>query len=175
MISKQDLIGLFKKEFATTIRVLKAYPAGKDEFTPHERSSNALRLASTFVFEMFLLERLIFGEQIDPSVFKTYKPANMNAVTEDFEREGGRVIARLQDLPESELNKTVSFGGTTFVADQFALMMLHDQIHHRGQLSVYVRMAGEWFHPFMVLLLMIRPQIFSQLFCQLYSRPIINM
>lgn len=142
MISKQDLIKLFKKEFTTTSRVMKAYPAGKDEFTPHERSSNALRLASTFVMEMYLLEKNIFGEAIDASVFKSYKPQNMNAIAEDFAREAAKVISRLQELPESELNKTVSFGGTTFVADQFALMMLHDQIHHRGQLSVYVRMAG---------------------------------
>ncbi|MCI0443170.1 hypothetical protein L0152_08130 [bacterium] len=142
MISKQDLIELFKKEFATTSKVMKAYPAGKDDFTPHERSSNAMTLASTFVFEMYLLEKYVFGEPIDPSVFKSYRPENMNSIAEDFEKEAARVIARFQELPESELNKTVSFAGTTFVADQFALMMLFDQIHHRGQLSVYVRMAG---------------------------------
>jgi uncharacterized damage-inducible protein DinB len=142
MISKQDLIQLFQKEFATTSRVMKAYPEGKDDFAPHERSSNAMKLASTFVFEMYLLEKYVFGEPIDPSVFRTYKPANMNAIADDFEKEGKRVIARFQELPDSDLNKTVSFGGASFVADQFALMMLHDQIHHRGQLSVYVRMAG---------------------------------
>ncbi|HEY7160832.1 MAG TPA: DinB family protein [Acidobacteriota bacterium] len=142
MISKQDLIQLFQKEFATTARVMKAYPAGKDDFAPHERSSNAMRLASTFVFEMYLLEKYIFAEPIDPAVFKSYKPDNLNAIAEDFEKEGKRVISRLQELPESDLNKNVSFGGATFVADQFALMMLFDQIHHRGQLSVYVRMAG---------------------------------
>jgi uncharacterized damage-inducible protein DinB len=142
MISKQNLIELFKKEFATTSRVLKAYPEGKDEFAPHERSSNALKLASTFVFEMYLLEKFLFGEPIDSSKFKTYKPENMNSAAKDFENEGARVLSQLQNLPESELNKTVSFGGNTFVADQFALMMLFDQIHHRGQLSVYVRMAG---------------------------------
>jgi uncharacterized damage-inducible protein DinB len=27
-------------------------------------------------------------------------------------------------------------------AESFLWFMLHDQIHHRGQLSVYVRMAG---------------------------------
>jgi uncharacterized damage-inducible protein DinB len=36
----------------------------------------------------------------------------------------------------------VEFAGRKFVADEFMLMMLHDQIHHRGQLTVYVRMAG---------------------------------
>jgi uncharacterized damage-inducible protein DinB len=142
MISKKDLIQLFQKEFGTTSRVLKAYPANKDEFTPHERSSNTIKLASTFVFEMYLLEKYVFGEEIDSSIFKTYRPDSVSAVAEDFEREASRVISRFQDLPDNDMSKSVSFGGATFAADQFALMMLFDQIHHRGQLSVYVRMAG---------------------------------
>lgn len=142
MISKQDLIELFQKEFATTSKVMKAYPSGKDDFTPHERSSNAMKLASTFVFEMYLLEKYVFGDPIDPAVFKGYKPENMNAIAEDFEKEGKRVIARFQELPDSDFKKNVSFGDASFAADRFSIMMLHDQIHHRGQLSVYVRMAG---------------------------------
>lgn len=142
MISKKDLIQLFQKEFATTLKVLKAYPSGKEEFRPHERSSNARLLASTFVFEMYLLNKHVFGDPIDSSIFKNYAPANMEEIVADFEKESGRVISRLQELPESDLNKSVSFGGATFVVDQYALMMLFDQIHHRGQLSVYVRLAG---------------------------------
>jgi len=142
MISKTDLIQLFQKEFATTARVLKAYPSGKDDFAPHQRSSNVIKLASTFVFEMYLLEKYVFGEEIDPSRFRTYRPDSVASAAEDFASEASRVISRLEDLPDDELNKSVSFGGATFVADQFALMLLHDQIHHRGQLSVYVRMAG---------------------------------
>jgi uncharacterized damage-inducible protein DinB len=142
MISKKDLIQLFQKEFATTSRVLKAYPSNKDDFAPHERSSNAIKLASTFVFEMYLLEKYVFGEEIDPSRFRTYKPDSVGSIAEDFAREASRVLSRFQEIPENDLNKSVSFGGATFVADQFMLMMLFDQIHHRGQLSVYVRMAG---------------------------------
>jgi uncharacterized damage-inducible protein DinB len=48
----------------------------------------------------------------------------------------------LEQLPETDLNKVVNFGGGNFRADEFLLMMLFDQIHHRGQLSVYIRMAG---------------------------------
>jgi len=142
MISKQDLLQLFQKEFATSSRVLKAYPTDKDDFAPHERSSNAIKLASNFVFEMYLVEKYIFGEEIDASRFRTYRPDSVGSAAEDFAREASKVISRLEDLPENELKKSVSFGGATFAADQFALMLLFDQIHHRGQLSVYVRMAG---------------------------------
>jgi hypothetical protein len=142
MISKQDLIKLLKKEFSTTLKVMRAYPSEKSEFKPHERSSTAIGLTSTFVFELYLINRCVFGDAVDRSVFQTYKPGSVQAVADDFEKECARILNRLEELPEAELNKTVEFAGVSFIADEFIMMMLHDQIHHRGQLSVYVRMAG---------------------------------
>lgn len=142
MIPKEALLKLLKRETAVTLKVMRAFPEDKPDFRPHERSSNIMQLTSTFVFEMYLLEMHLFGEKMDPSAFKSYKPENLKAVAEDFEKHGAKVISRLEELPEADLRKTVSFAGFEFVADEFALMMIHDQIHHRGQLSVYVRMAG---------------------------------
>ncbi|MCI0605710.1 DinB family protein [bacterium] len=142
MISKQDLLKLAKKEFSTTLKVLKAFPPEMKEFRPHERSSNAIQLTSTFVFEMYLFSLYIFGETIDPSRFQTYKPDSIQSLINDFERESQQTLARLEQMPETVLSKTVEFAGHTFNADEFALMMICDQIHHRGQLTIYVRMAG---------------------------------
>jgi uncharacterized damage-inducible protein DinB len=142
MISKQDLLKLSKKEFSTTLKVLNAFPPEMKEFRPHDRSSDVLQLTTTFVFEMYLLSMYLFGDTIDRSRFQTYKPDGIQTVIKDFERESEQMIARLEQLPEAELNKTVKFAGHSFQADEFAMMMICDQIHHRGQLSVYVRMAG---------------------------------
>ena len=142
MISKQDLLKLLKKESSTTLKVLRALPDEKNDFKPHERSSNALQLSSTFVFEMYLLKINILGEELDRSIFKSYKPDSIKTVAEDFEKETNHVISRLEQVPEVELTKTIKFAGHSFGADEFVLMMICDQIHHRGQLSVYVRMAG---------------------------------
>jgi uncharacterized damage-inducible protein DinB len=142
MITKQDLLELAKKEYTTTVRMLKAFPAEKGDFKPHERSQEAVRLASTFIFEMYLCAMHLFGDIVDRSKFQNYKPANMDEAIKDFEKESADMIARLEALPEKDLEKTVEFAGKKFLADKFALMMICDQIHHRGQLSVYVRMAG---------------------------------
>jgi uncharacterized damage-inducible protein DinB len=140
--SKEALLKTLKKESATTLKVLKAYPADKNDFKPHERSSDIKKLASTFVFEMYLLEMYLFGDPLDRSKFQTYKPENVHLAAADFEQESAGVIARFEQMDETDLNKTVSFAGHTFVADEFAMMMIHDQIHHRGQMTVYLRMAG---------------------------------
>ena len=142
MISKEDLISLFRKEFATTLRVMRAYPGHQMHFAPHERSQPAKRLMATFVFEMYLLRSYLLGEKIDRSVFQQYSKETIEELITDFEKETAAVIDRIQNLTENDLANTVQFGGATFTGDRFAMMMLFDQVHHRGQLSVYVRLAG---------------------------------
>ena len=142
MIPKQDLLKIYNKEVATTLKVLRAYPEGKLDFTPHERSSNTKKLASTFVFEMYLLHSYVFGVKIDPDRFKSYNPQSLQTIISDFENESSRFINSLEKLSDNDLAKTVDFAGHKSNADEFILKMLFDQIHHRGQLSVYVRMAG---------------------------------
>jgi uncharacterized damage-inducible protein DinB len=142
MIAKDSLLKLAKREFATTLKVLKAYPPEMKDYKPHERSSNAIGLISTFIFELYLIRMHLLGDPIDPSVFKTYKPDGIPGVISDFEKESGQVIAGLERMPEAEFSKNVTFAGRTFEAGEFALMMICDQIHHRGQLSVYIRSAG---------------------------------
>lgn len=142
MITKQALLKIFKKEFATTLKVIKAFPENKLDFAPHERSQNAKRLMSTFVFEMFLLKSYIFGKQLDRAVFQTYSPESLGTIIADFEKESSEVISNLEKIFDQELEKTVEFAGKKFIADEFMLMMLFDQIHHRGQMSVYIRMSG---------------------------------
>jgi len=57
------------------------------------------------------------------------------------------VVSELKKTENQELNGSVLFmvapreKGNVPLAD-FADFMLGDQIHHRGQLSVYLRMAG---------------------------------
>ncbi len=142
MITKQDLLSMMNKEFATTVKVLEAYPEGQESFKPHERSSDAMKLGKTFVFEMYLLDSYLFGHTASPSKYKDYNPTDLKAVITDFKKETGDIIEKLEKFNEKDLEKTIEFGGAKFNGSEFAVMMLHDQIHHRGQLTVYVRMAG---------------------------------
>jgi uncharacterized damage-inducible protein DinB len=142
MVTKQDLLIIYKKEFATTLRVIKAFPGDKLDFAPHDRSQNARRLMSTFIFEMYLLKMIAFGKEADRSVFKTYSPNSIETIAADFEKETSEIISILENIDEEMLGKTVEFAGKKFISREFMLMMLFDQIHHRGQMSVYIRMAG---------------------------------
>ena len=141
-MTKQELLKLAKKEFATTLKVMHAFPEGKITFTPHERSQEAGRLMSTFIFEMYLCTSFVFGDALDRDKFKNYKPESLNSLIADFEKETTHIAERLEKITDAELSKTIEFGGAKFTTPEFILMMLCDQIHHRGQLTVYLRMAG---------------------------------
>jgi uncharacterized damage-inducible protein DinB len=142
MVSKADLSDLLTKEFATTLRVMRAYPETQMRFAPHERSQSAMRLMATFVFEMYLLRSYILGQAVAPEAFQSYAKETLDELIADFETETKAVLDGVSALADADLAKTISFAGRDFSADRFILMMLFDQIHHRGQLSVYVRLAG---------------------------------
>jgi len=142
MIENQDLLKLFRKETATTLKAMRALPEDKLLFTPHERSSNARNVMRTFVFEMYLIESCVFGEEIDRSRFQTYAPDKPATLIDDFEKEAAHVVSAMEKLSETDMSKPVEFAGKEFAASEFMLMMLFDQIHHRGQLTTYIRMPG---------------------------------
>jgi uncharacterized damage-inducible protein DinB len=142
MVTKENLLKLFNKEFATTLKVIHAYPENKLDYTPHERSQTAKRILSTFVFEMYLIKSYVFNENMVRSVFQKYSPENLLTIASDFEKNTSEVISKLENAPDSIMHNDVEFAGTKMTAGDFMLMMLFDQIHHRGQMTVYIRLAG---------------------------------
>jgi len=87
-----------KKETATTLKVMRAFPDGKLDFKPHDRSSTAKKVMSTFLSEMYLIESYALGENIDRSIFQTYSPDKKSTLISDFEtaRESKTPISRIR-------------------------------------------------------------------------------
>ncbi len=142
MITKDNLLKLFKKEFETTLKVMRAYPEDKLDYAPHERSQTAKKIMSTFVFEMYLIKSYVLGEKFDSSLFQNYLPGDLKTLIKDFEKESTEIISAIGDISDSGMKGTIEFAGVKYAADEFMLMMLMDQVHHRGQMTVYIRLAG---------------------------------
>lgn len=136
----------YEREHATTLKVLRAFPAQQSAFRPHERSNAALQLAWTFVIEERLMLLAINREAVLGSGFPA-PPDSWEEVLDAFEEQHRRLLARLHAVGESAYAGTVTFfTGPNQMGEipvsNFLWSMLSDQIHHRGQLSVYLRMAG---------------------------------
>ena len=143
---KRHYLERFASELARTLRVLDAFPPGRDDFKPHERSGAAARLAHAFVKENGAVIRAARGEwTLQPSVAPP--PATVAEAREAYARDARELMEAVRDMPESRLDETVQFftgpgtQGPMRIHDLLWYMLL-DSVHHRGQLSVYVRMAG---------------------------------
>ena len=137
----------YRRECAITRKLLRAYPAEASELRPHERSSSARQLAWTFVVEQALMLRALGGGPVLTGGGFPAPPDAWEEVVSRFERDGESVERALEDASDATMDGVVQFFvGPKEVGDyataDFLWFLLHDQIHHRGQLSVYLRMAG---------------------------------
>jgi uncharacterized damage-inducible protein DinB len=146
MTEKDQFLMSFQRESATTTKVLKAYPSDRGDYKPHEKSCSAKDLAWTFVGEQSLADMALKGK-IDFSQQMPAAPENFTECIAAFENECRKTATLVQGASDSDLSRTVQFPvGPGKMGDFRAMdvlwMTLMDQIHHRGQLSVYIRLAG---------------------------------
>ncbi|HEX6940304.1 MAG TPA: DinB family protein [Longimicrobiales bacterium] len=149
MTAREHFLAAYARECATTKRVLAAYPEDRRDLRPHERSKTARELAWLFVIEQGMLARALTTgfDWSSPPGSPPEPPATIAEIIDAFEAEHGRIAELVGRMSDEELSRTVQFPvGPKQLGDiprlDFLWMMLHDQIHHRGQFSVYLRMAG---------------------------------
>lgn len=143
---KQQWLNTLGQERAITLKVLRAFPTQKGDFRPHPRSQSARRLMWAFVTELEVIDAAIHGTLKMPPDLPP-EPATMADVISAYERRSSQVEQVVAGTPESKLHSTVPFfTGPGQIAAvpilQIMWLMLMDSVHHRGQLSVYLRIAG---------------------------------
>jgi uncharacterized damage-inducible protein DinB len=146
MTQKEALLEAWDREFKTTLKVLNAYPQNQSEFKPHERSRSAKELAWAFVIEGKALAEGLNTGQVD---FRNLPspPATFPEVLSTYEKTHRELEGRIKGLSDKDLEKMIKFPvGPKQMGDvpcgSLINMLLMDQVHHRGQFSVYLRMAG---------------------------------
>ncbi len=142
----QDFRKQYEREHAVTRKVLEAYPAAQASFRPHERSNDALRLAQTFWVEEKLMLNALRNEAALGSGGFPAAPKEWSEVLAAFDELHREITDLLSRADESQLQPVKFFAGPGTMADfpvaEFLWFLLFDQIHHRGQFSVYLRMTG---------------------------------
>jgi uncharacterized damage-inducible protein DinB len=142
---KQQFVDVFKRESATTRRVLHAMAEAQSEFRPHPRSQCAREIASIFSLGQGGIAAALTNNWQWPPQFPP-TPATYAQVLANFEATNHAAFQALENTPDARLFETVPFitgpkqMGEVRVIDLMWFMLL-DSIHHRGQLSIYVRMT----------------------------------
>src|SRR4051812_20644697 len=142
---RQHLVNAYERETATTLRVLRAYPEDQGELRPHPRAKTARELAWMFPSSQMLGAAALRGEDI-ASIFRP-APDTLAEVSGTFAGAADALVKELRTCDDAAFERTVRFftapktlGDIPIV--EFLWFLLHDHIHHRGQFSIYLRMAG---------------------------------
>ena len=144
---KQQFLEGFERETATTLKVLRAYPEDQSELRPQERMKTARELAAMFTMEMAAIDATVRGTFTFPPKMPPL-PQNWQEVVDAFEKTRASTLEGLRNATDEALaSGTVSFPTAPKTVSPwqklpFCWFLLFDQIHHRGQLSVYLRLSG---------------------------------
>ena len=147
--TKEKFLQTYEREHAITMRVLRAYPADQLDLRPHQMSKTARELAWIFVGER-RLGTTVFNKEFAKLANAGPPPGppesweELLAALEAAHRDFGDLI---RATPAEALSEKVQFFTAPrtvgeITRSEWLWFLLHDQIHHRGQFSIYLRMAG---------------------------------
>ena len=141
----QGLLPELDLEMASTRRLLERVPSDKGEWKPHPKSFPLGHLAQLISGMPGWLTKTIRGVDIDLSTTKGYSLEKTETLLEQFDtnvREAREALASAKDDDFGRMwslkhGDRVLFSGTRGVVVRSHINHL---IHHRGQLTVYLRL-----------------------------------
>ena len=139
------LIADFEREIPTTVRVLGAVPAGSLDYAPDAKAKTALGLLRHLALEdAWLLDCVAGGAFTQPpddsDACGVMTPADAVA---RYNQLVPASLARVRAMSGDQLSAILDlFGIVQAPAVAFIGMALKHSVHHRGQLSTYLRPMG---------------------------------
>ena len=135
----------WEQEAPATEKVISRIPHDKSEYKPEPKSRTAREIAW-----LMMREEAVLADGLEKSSFtweEVAAPASVKDVIAESERQHDAITKRLHAIPAEkwELSVPFFFGGVEAMRDsayEMAWGFLKDQIHHRGQLSTYLRPMG---------------------------------
>ena len=144
----QILMAELKHEAVSTRKMLERIPAGKLAWKPHEKSMSLEHLAGHIV-NMFGWTNVTLKQDELDFAKSDYKPKSYREASElvaDFDKNIEEAVETLSNISNEEMaeNWTMRNGEQVyFTMPRTAVMrtfVMNHIIHHRGQLSVYLRL-----------------------------------
>ena len=139
MDEKALFMKFWSDEAMTTRKVLERIPDGST-YRPDPKSRTAQEIAWQIVQEeKMIIEALETGKVswAPPSM-----PASMKDIAAEYQRQSAGIIERWASLPAERWAGSLEFFGHERAAAPMAWSFLFDIVHHRGQITTYLRPMG---------------------------------
>lgn len=150
MTAKESFLRTYDEEHARTMKLLRAYPTDKLDLRPAPVLKTARELAWVFVLECGLGKNIwndAFAKGVPSGSAPPPAPQNWNEILSALDKAHQDFGNLVRNASDDDLRKKVHFlVGPKKLGEMSRMDMLwfllHDQIHHRGQFSIYTRIAG---------------------------------
>ncbi len=145
MTNREFFTRRWKADHRAFVRVLEALPSDKLDYRPHERSAAAGDLAWQIAEEVRALAGTNAANELHFEM--TARPATTAEIVAGFAKSSAALETLLGTLDDARWAGTIKFimGGKVLSESDFGEMFwgfFLDLIHHRGQLSSYIRPMG---------------------------------
>ena len=146
--AKQQFLDAYDREHGITMRLLRAYPKDKAELRPDPKLRTARELAWVFATECGMGVR-VYNDELAKGLSgrPPQAPQSWDEVLSSIEKEHQKFVELVRNASDEDLLKKVHFfSGPKTMGEipriDVLWFLLSDQIHHRGQFSIYARIAG---------------------------------
>ncbi len=149
MTNREYFIQRWKSEIPVFVKVLQAVNEEKWDYKPDEKSKTAKQMVQLFVGEIGMFTFVATGGKIDMAN-EMPKPAEgtLADMVSMFEKGAAEYTVALEAMDEEmwENSKTGFYKGGQPIWEETVKEVLwmfsYDMVHHRGQLSTYLRAMG---------------------------------
>ena len=147
MTVREFFVKCWKQEVPKFGKVLRALPSDHLSYRPHERSPSAGEIAWQLAGEQQVLNDMLDTGEIHWALKRSPHPDTLEEIVATWDERTSALRQRLEALDEAKWGSKVTFlldgkAAGSDTAGQYLWGFLHDMIHHRGQLTTYIRPMG---------------------------------
>ena len=141
----QSFLQELNSEYRATSACLKAIPETQFEYKPHAKSMNMGYLALLVAEIPLWIKHMVVDGEIDFVTFKHFSPTTNAELVNHFEQNMAAARAALDKTTDEELQENFSLkanGQLLYTSPKIVDIgtTLNHWVHHRGQLTVYMRL-----------------------------------
>jgi uncharacterized damage-inducible protein DinB len=144
MSNREFFVQRLKAELPAFLRVLKALPAERLDYKPHDKSPSAEAIAWTLTHNVEISLNVATENKGE---WTQHAAPPIDQMLSRLEKAWTTLADRVAKLDDASWEKDAQFyyGGKMLneqPVGQFLWFVLFDSIHHRGQLTTYIRPMG---------------------------------
>lgn len=143
MITKQDLVFLLTMELPTTARVMANVPEGHMDYKPNEEKSPSVEsLLKNLIAEHGMFTTILKGDQVTNPMADVPEISSVADAVKVYNEKLAAFMSVLESTPEEDFLQPYSLWGMDGTRADIMLGLMRDMIHHRGQMTVYIRLLN---------------------------------